>query len=76
MNFDEALEYVLRDERSHKVPILFIVQTLIICEDNHLFKEETNVPNLSTPEPNNMGSRNRRSKGLSIGSWFKQCTNG
>lgn len=48
MDFDEALEIVLRDERSKLVPILFIVQTLIICEDNKLFKEDSDVFKLHT----------------------------
>lgn len=46
MNFDDALEIVLRDKRSKQVPILFIVQTLIICEDNNLFKEIDDVSKL------------------------------
>lgn len=39
MSFDDALEYVLRDERSHHVPILFVVQVLIICDDMGLLKD-------------------------------------
>lgn len=39
MGFDDALENVLRDDRSHMVPILFIVQVLIICEDMGLLRD-------------------------------------
>lgn len=39
MGFDDALEKVLRDDRSHMVPILYMVQVLIICEDMGLFKD-------------------------------------
>lgn len=39
MGFDEALEEVIRDERSHIIPILFLVQVLVICDDLHLFKD-------------------------------------
>lgn len=42
MEFDEIIDQVMQDERSHKVPLLYIVQILIVCEDFHLFKEAKN----------------------------------
>lgn len=39
MTFDEALEHILRDERSYKVPILYIIETVMIMEDLGLLKE-------------------------------------
>ena len=39
MNFDDALEKVVRDPKSHYVPILYIIQVLIICDDLKLFKD-------------------------------------
>lgn len=39
MSYKEALALVVRDERSHRVPTLFIVKILIICEDLGLLKD-------------------------------------
>lgn len=41
MEFDDALEIVLKDGRSHCVPILYIIEVLMMCEDLNLLK--TNV---------------------------------
>lgn len=39
MTFDEVLEIVLRDERSRKIPILYIIECVMILEDMNLLKE-------------------------------------
>lgn len=38
--FDKVLEVALRDPRSHKIPILYIIETIIILDDLDLLKEE------------------------------------
>lgn len=39
MDFDEVIETILRDERSRKIPILYIIETIIILDDLNVFKE-------------------------------------
>lgn len=39
MTFDEVLEVILRDERSKKVPILYIIEVVMILEDMSMLKE-------------------------------------
>jgi len=38
MSFDEVLEVLLRDERSYKIPILYIIETVMILDDIGVFK--------------------------------------
>lgn len=33
MNFDEIVEAVLKDERTHGIPILYVIEVLIILND-------------------------------------------
>lgn len=40
MGFDDVLEKVVRDSRTHYVPILYLIQVLMVCDDLKLFKEE------------------------------------
>lgn len=51
MKFEEVLAQVLDDSRSQRIPILYLVQILIICEDKHLFKEAEDVRKLLPDEP-------------------------
>lgn len=37
MEFADVIERVMEDERAHKIPILYVVQILIICDDLKLF---------------------------------------
>lgn len=39
MTFDEVLEIVLRDERSKKIPILYIIECVMILDDLNVLKE-------------------------------------
>ena len=39
MNFEDLLEVVCNDEKSHKVPILFVIQILSIVDDHFRYIE-------------------------------------
>lgn len=39
MDFDEVLQIVLRDKRSEKIPILYVIEVVIILDDLGVFKE-------------------------------------
>lgn len=37
MEFADIIEKVMTDKRTHKIPILYVVQILVICDDLGLF---------------------------------------
>lgn len=39
MEFDDALEIILRDDRTRKIPVLYVIQVVMILDEMGLLKE-------------------------------------
>lgn len=39
MEFDDVLQLILKDRRSDKIPILYVIEVVLILDDLGVFKE-------------------------------------